>query len=244
MTNTLTIFQRELKSYFESPIAYVFLVSYLVLSGFMTFFVSEFYEQGQADLRMFFFWQPWIFLILAPAAAMRSWSEERRSGTIELLLTLPVTLTQAIVGKFLAAWLFLALAVALTFPIVITTLYLGDPDQGMMFSGYLGCLFLAATYLAVGTATSAMTRNQVISFVVALLVCMFLLLAGWPPVTNILDQWAPNWLVKGVAALGFMPHFEALQRGVVDLRDIVYFASVVGVLLFGTHLILQNRKSM
>lgn len=243
VSNTLTIFKRELKSYFESPIAYVFLVVFLVFLGFLTFSVSHYYEAGQADLRMFFFWHPWVYLLLVPAASMRLWAEERRSGTLQLLFTLPVTMPQAILGKFLAAWVFLLIALALTFPIVITTAYLGNPDMGVVFGGYLGCILLAGTYLSVGMLTSALTRSQVISFVLALMFCLFLAISGWPPVTEMLVRWAPRWLVQGVASFSVMPHFESIQRGVIDLRDIVYYISVIVFMLFATHAALENRKS-
>ena len=243
VANTKVIFKRELKSYFESPVAYVFLVVFLLLIGFFTFSVAHYYEAGQADMRMFFFWHPWLYLLLVPAASMRLWAEERRSGTIELLLTLPVTLRQTIMGKFLAAWLFLALALSLTFPLVITTAYLGDPDTGVIVGGYIGSILLAGTYLSVGMLTSAATRNQVISFILSLMICLFLLLAGWPPVTDMLVRWAPNWLVKSIASFSVMPHYESIQRGVLDLRDIGYYLSVIIVMLFGTHLTLQNRQS-
>jgi len=241
--NTKAIIKRELASYFESPVAYVFMVVFLMLIGFLTFFVSRFYESGQADLRGFFFWHPWMFLILVPAAAMRLWAEERRAGTIETLLTLPVTVTQVILGKFLAAWIFIGLIVALTFPIVLTTVYLGAPDRGAIIGGYIGSLLLAGAYLAVGMLTSALTRNQVISFVLSLVICLFLLLAGWPPVTDLMVRWAPEWLVRGVAAFSFMPHYEAFQKGVLDLRDFAYYFSVMIFMLFGTHLVLENRKA-
>ena len=241
--NTKAIGKRELAAYFESPVAYVFMVVFLILIGFLTFFVSRFYESGQADLRWFFFWHPWMFLILVPAAAMRLWAEERRAGTIETLLTLPVTATQVILGKFLAAWIFIGLIVALTFPIVLTTVYLGAPDHGAMIGGYIGSLLLAGAYLSVGMLTSAMTRNQVISFVLSLVICLFLLLAGWPPVTDLLVHWAPEWLVRGVAAFSFMPHYDAFQKGVLDLRDFAYYFSVMIFMLFGTHLVLENRKA-
>ena len=241
--NTKAIAKRELVSYFESPVAYVFMVVFLTLLGFLTFLVSRFYEIGQADLRPFFFWHPWLFLILVPAAAMRLWAEERRSGTIETLFTLPVTMTEAILGKFLAAWIFIGLIIALTFPIVLTTGYLGNPDKGAIFGGYIGSLLLAGAYLAVGMLTSALTRNQVISFVISLMICLFLLLAGWPPVTNLLVNWAPDWLVNGVAAFGFMPHYEAFQKGVMDSRDFMYYLSVIVFMLFGTYVVLENRKS-
>jgi ABC-2 type transport system permease protein len=241
--NTKAIIKRELASYFESPVAYVFMVVFLMLIGFLTFFVSRFYESGQADLRGFFFWHPWMFLILVPAAAMRLWAEERRAGTIETLLTLPVTVTQVILGKFLAAWIFIGLIVALTFPIVLTTVYLGAPDHGAIMGGYMGSLLLAGAYLSVGMLTSALTRNQVISFVLSLVICLFLLLAGWPPVTDLMVRWAPEWLVRGVAAFSFMPHYEAFQKGVLDLRDFAYYFSVMIFMLFGTHLVLENRKA-
>ena len=241
--NTKAIIKRELASYFESPVAYVFMVVFLMLIGFLTFFVSRFYESGQADLRGFFFWHPWMFLILVPAAAMRLWAEERRAGTIETLLTLPVTVTQVILGKFLAAWIFIGLIVALTFPIVLTTVYLGAPDRGAIIGGYIGSLLLAGAYLSVGMLTSALTRNQVISFVLSLVICLFLLLAGWPPVTDLMVRWAPEWLVRGVAAFSFMPHYEAFQKGVLDLRDFAYYFSVIILMLFGTHLVLENRKA-
>ncbi len=237
------IFKRELRSYFESPVAYVFLVVFLVMSGFLTFSVGNYYENRQADLRMFFFWHPWIYLLLAPAAAMRLWSEELRSGTIELLFTLPVTTAQAVIGKFLAAWWFLTLALILTAPVVLTTYYLGQPDAGVIIGGYLASFLLAGIYLSVGMLTSAMTRNQVISFVVAVVILLFMLLAGWPPVTGYLVQWAPLWLVEGVASLSFMPHFDALQRGVIDVRNLVYAASAIGFMLFANGIILEWRKS-
>ncbi len=237
------ITKRELLAYFESPVAYVFMVVFLMLIGFLTFFVSRFYEAGQADLRAFFFWHPWMFLILVPAVAMRLWAEERRSGTIETLLTLPITLTQAILGKFIAAWIFLGLALLLTFPIVLTVIYLGAPDRGPIIGGYLGSALLAGAYLAVGMLTSAFTRNQVISFVLAVVIGLFLLLAGWPPVTDLLVRWAPDWSVLAVAAFSFMPHYEAFQKGVLDLRDFAYYISVIIFMLCGTRLVLENRKA-
>lgn len=245
---TKAIFKRELRSYFESPVAYVFLVVFLMLTAFLTFSAGRFYENGQADLRGFFFWHPWVYLILVPAAAMRLWAEERRTGTIELLLTMPVTLTQAILGKFLAAWAFLSIALLLTFPVFLTTLYLGEPDIGVAIAGYLGSFLLAGAYLSVGVLTSAMTRNQVISFVLSVVICLFLLLAGWPPVTDLLvrltqDHGGLEWLVQGVASFSFMPHYESIQRGVISLRDFAYYASLIGFMIFATHVVLENRKA-
>jgi ABC-2 type transport system permease protein len=240
--NTYTIFKRELKSYFESPVAYVFLVVFLMLTGFLTFYVTNYFDTRQADLQPFFFWHPWVYLLLVPAASMRLWAEERRAGTLELLLTMPVTLTQAIMGKFLAAWSFLLIALALTGTMVCTVYELGTPDGGAIAGGYIGSALLASTYLSVGMFTSALTRNQVISFVLALVFCMLLLMAGWPPVTAVFSQWAPDWLVTFVSACSFMPHYESLQRGVLDLRDLVYYVSIIGLMIFATHVVLENRK--
>src|SRR6186997_1754428 len=184
------IVERELGGYFTSPVAYVFLVIFLLLTGFFTFTVGNFFERGEASLVSFFTWHPWLYLFLVPAAGMRLWSEERRLGTIELLLTMPITPWQAIVGKFLASWLFLALALLLTFPVVITVSYLGDADMGPILCGYIGSLLLAGGYLAISCMTSAMTRNQVVSFIVSVVICLFLILSGWPPVTNLLVRWA------------------------------------------------------
>ena len=240
---TFAVFKRELKSYFESPVAYVFLVVFLLLSGFLTFSVTRFYERQIADLQPFFFWHPWIYLLLVPAATMGLWAEERRAGTIELLLTMPITMTQAILGKFFAAWLFISMAVGLTFPIVVTTQFLGDPDMGVIFAGYVGSILLAGAYVSVGMLTSSMTRSQVIGFVLSLVICLLLLLAGWPPVTTLFSHWAPAWIVEGIAAFSFTPHFESLQRGVIDLRDVGYYVSVVVFMICGTHVVLNNRKS-
>ena len=234
--------QREWAGYFNTPVAYIFLVIFLALAGFFTFSVSQFYEIGQADLRPFFFWHPWLYLILAPAVAMRLWSEEKRAGTDELLFTLSVTPLQAVAGKFAASWLFLTLGLALTFPVVWTAFYLGAPDTGVIFTGYLGSMLLAGAYLAVGMFTSSLTRNQVISFVLSVAIGLFLIVCGYPPVTQLFARWAPAWLVEGVAGFGFMPHFEALQRGVVDLRDLLYFASVIVFMLALTHISLKTGR--
>ena len=235
------IAKREWCGYFQSPVAYIFIVIFLALAGFFTFSVSGFYEAGQADLRSFFFWHPWLYLILVPAVAMRLWAEERRQGTLELLFTSAVTPAQAIAGKMIAAWGFLALALALAFPVPLTAAWLGQPDWGVVAAGYVASFLLAGAYLAVGMFTSALTRNQVVSFILAVVLGLFLILAGFQPVTDLLSQWAPEWLVNGVAAFGFMPHYEALQRGVLDARDFLYFASATGFMLFLTQLVLANR---
>lgn len=243
LRNVLTVARREFKAYFESPVAYVFMVVFLLLLGVLTFFGRHLYEERVASLDAFFMFHPWVYLLLVPAATMGLWAEERRTGTIELLLTMPITLGQAIVGKFLAAWLFIVAALALTFPIVLTTCYLGNPDLGVVFCGYVGSVLLAAAYVSVGMLTSALTRSQVISFVLSLLICFALLVAGFPMLTDMFVKWAPEWLVNAVASFSFMPHFEAIQRGVIDLRDLVYYASVIVFMTFATHVVLENRKS-
>src|SRR5215212_3812937 len=201
-----TIAKRELSGYFASPVAYVVIVIFLLLIGFFTFMLGQFFRVGEASLSFSFFrWHPWLYLFLVPAVGMRLWAEERRQGTMELLLTMPVTAWQAIVGKFLASWLFLGLALALTFPVVLSVNYLGNPDNGVIFCAYVGSLLLAGAYLAIGCLTSAMTRNQVISFILSVVICLFLILAGWPPVTNLLIRWAPAALVDFVTSFSVIP---------------------------------------
>ena len=237
------VFKREFKSYFESPVAYVFLVVYLLLIQFLTFLFFRYFELRQANMRPFFILFPWIYLLLVPAVSMRLWAEERRSQTIELLLTLPITLTQAILGKFFAAWAFLGLALILTFPIVVTTALLGDPDNGEVIGGYIASFLLAGAYLSIGTAASAITRNQVISFVLTIIACLALLLMGFYPVTNMLVKWAPSWLVDGVAAFGVWGYYDSMLRGVISVHDIAYFCSVIVVMITATHVVLNSRKA-
>ena len=237
------IMKRELGGYFTSPIAYVFLVIFLLLTGFFTFTVGNFFERGEASLVSFFTWHPWLYLFLVPAVGMRLWSEERRLGTMELLLTMPITTWQAIVGKFLASWLFLALALLLTFPVVITVNYMGDPDNGIIAAGYVGSLLLAGSYLAISCMTSALTRNQVISFIISVMICLFLILAGYTPVTDLLVRWANPVLVNVIAAFSVMTHFEGFQRGVLDVRDTVFFVSLIGFALFTTGVIIRNQRA-
>lgn len=240
----ITIAKRELTGYFASPVAYVFIVIWLLLVGFFTFMLGGFFEIGEASLaRPFFSWHPWLYLFLVPAAGMRLWSEERRLGTMELLLTMPITAWQAIVGKFLASWVFLFIALFLTFPIVITVDYLGNADNGTIFAGYVGSFLLAGGYLAITCMTSAMTRNQVISFVLSVVICFFLLLAGFEPVVNLLVRWAPGWLVDGVASFSFYTHFLGFQKGVIDSRDLIFFLSAIGFPLFITGVIIRNLRA-
>ena len=238
-----TIARRELASYFASPVAYVFLVIYLLLTGFFTFTVGAFFERGEASLISFFVWHPWLYLVLVPAVGMRLWSEERRAGTLELLLTMPVTAWQAILGKFLASWAFLAIALVLTFPVVITVNLLGSPDNGIIVAGYLGSLLLAGAYLAISCMTSAMTRNQVVAFILAVVICLFLILCGFNPVTDLLARWASPAYVDAVAAFSVITHFDGFQKGVIDTRDLFYFLSVIGFALFATDVILRNYRA-
>jgi ABC-2 type transport system permease protein len=239
-----TITKRELSAYFASPVAYVFIVIFLLLVGFFTFMAGGFFERNQADLLSFFRWHPWLYLFLVPAVGMRLWSEERRMGTIELLLTMPITTWQAIVGKFIASWIFLALALICTFPVIITVNYLGNPDNGVIAAAYLGSFLLAGCYLAISCMTSALTRNQVISFIVSLVICLLLILAGWPPVTNLLGSVTESPRVaEAVAAFSVMTHFEGFQKGVIDLRDVVFFLAVTAFCLFTTSVIIRSHRA-
>lgn len=245
LRNTFVIAKRELAGYFSSPVAYVFIVIFLLLSGFFTFMLGNFFARNEASLASFFIWHPWLYMFLVPAVGMRLWAEERRYGTLELLFTMPVTPGQAILGKFLAGWLFLGLALVLTFPIVFTVIYLGNPDGGVITAGYVGSFLVAGTYLSISSMTSAMTRNQVVSFITSVVICLLLILAGWPPVTNLVMKWGDNinWLVEAVAGLSVIFHFDSLQRGVLDIRDFVYFGTVIGFSLFTTGVILRSRRA-
>ncbi len=234
---------RELSAYFDSPVAYVFLVIFLLLAGVFTFTLGGFFERGEASLGSFFGFIPWLFLFLVPAIGMRLWSEERRLGTIELLLTMPVTISQAILGKYLASWLFIAIALALTFPVILTVNWLGNPDNGVIAAGYVGSLLLGGAYLALACMTSAITRNQVISFILALILCMALILVGFEPITNMMGRWASPAVVEVVAGFSVLTHFDGFQKGVLDSRDLVYFLSLIGFALFTTGVIVRNRRA-
>jgi ABC-2 type transport system permease protein len=237
------LFTRELNSYFATPVAYVFIVIFLILSGAFTFYLGGFYERRQADLQPFFVFHPWLYLFLMPAIAMRLWAEERKAGTIELLLTLPVTMFQAVLGKFLAAWCFAGLALLLTFPLWITVNYLGDPDNGVIFSAYLGSWLMAGGFLAIGSCLSAATRNQVIAFILTVAVCFLFMLSGFPLVLDLFDNWAPQALADAIASLSFLTHFESIRKGVLDLRSIVYFGLVIGFWLTATAVVIDAKKA-
>jgi ABC-2 type transport system permease protein len=235
--------RRELASYFATPLAYVFLLIFLVLANLFTFYLGQFFERGQADLNPFFTYHPWLFLFLIPAVSMRLWADERRTGSIELLMTLPVTLWQAVVGKFLAAWAFTVLALVLTFPMWITVNYLGSPDNGAILAAYIGSMLLAAGFLSIGSLASALTRNPVIAFIVGIAACFAFLVAGFPLVLDAFRGWAPQVLVDAVASLGFLTHYEAISKGVIDIRDLIYFALLITWFLLATAVVLDVRKS-
>lgn len=242
MRNTLAVAGRELTGYFATPVAYVFIVIFLVLSGALTFTLGGFFDRGVADLSPFFQFVPWLFLFLVPALTMRLWAEERRLGTIELLLTLPIAQWQAVLGKFLAAWAFCAIALALTFPLVITVNILGSPDNGVIATGYLGCLLVAGAYLAVGAAVSALTKNQVIAFVLAVAVCFLFAVAGSPVLGAFLDRNIP--VLSDIArGLSVTERLQAFSRGIVSARDLVFFATFTGFWLFTNAVAVDNRKA-
>jgi ABC-2 type transport system permease protein len=243
MRNVGIIMRRELASYFATPLAYVFIVIYLMLANAFTFYLGGFYERGQADLDPFFTFHPWLYLFLIPAISMKLWSEERKSGSIELLMTQPVELWEAVLGKFLAAWIFTALALALTFPLWITVNYLGHPDNGAILAAYLGSLMLAGGFLAVGSCMSALTRNQVVAFILAVVGCFAFLLAGFPLVLDVFRSWAPQTLIDAIASLSFLTHFESIAKGVIDLRDLLYFAMLIAFFLLATAIALELRKA-
>ncbi|MFQ5547069.1 MAG: ABC transporter permease [Woeseia sp.] len=237
------LFRRELQSYFATPVAYVFIVIYLVLMGTFTFYLGQFYERGQADLSSFFNYHPWLYLFLVPAISMRLWAEERKTGSIELLMTMPITPWQAVLGKYLAAWAFTAIALALTFPVWITVNYLGNPDNGAILAAYIGSLLMAGGFLAIGACISATTRNQVIAFVITVVVCFGFLLSGFPLVLDLFSGWAPQLVVDGIASLSFLTHFATISKGVIDFRDLVYFGLLTGAFLYANTILLQWKQA-
>lgn len=241
MRTAMVIMRRELRAYFATPLAYIFIVIFLALAGAFTFFLGNFFERGQADLTSFFVFHPWLYLFLVPAVAMRLWAEERKAGTIEVLLTLPVTPGQAVVAKFLAAWIFLGIALALTVPLWLTVAWLGSPDSGVIAAGYLGSFVLAGAYLAIGAAVSALARNQVTAFVGGAALCFALTAVGSPLLTGLAGRWAPPALVEALASISVLGHFNAVLRGVVDLRDVLFFASLIALFLFVNRLAVEGR---
>jgi ABC-2 type transport system permease protein len=243
MSTILVIAKRELRGYFATPLAYVFIVIFLALMGWFTFYLGGFYERGQADLTPFFNFHPWLYLLLVPAISMRLWAEERKTGSIELLMTLPVTMWEAVLGKYLAAWAFTSIALSLTFPIWITVNYLGDPDNGVVATAYLGSLLMAGAFLAIGACISAANRNQVVAFILTVVVCFIFLLSGFPLVLDFFSGWAPQSVVDAVAGLSFLTHFNSLSRGVIDLRDLVFFILVIASWLYANAIVLDLKKA-
>lgn len=242
MRNILIITKREFAGYFATPLAYVFIVIFLALTGAFAFFIGGFFERGQADLLSFFTYHPWLYLLLVPAVAMRLWAEERKSGTIELLMTLPVTTTEAVVGKFLAAWAFIGIALGLTFPMWITVNVLGNPDNGVIIAGYFGSFFMAGAFLAIGSCVSALTRNQVIAFIVAATVCFLFTMSGIELVLNFFRGWTPEVLIELIASLSFLTHFLSVTNGVIDIGDVIYYGSMIAFWLFANVVVVDLRK--
>jgi ABC-2 type transport system permease protein len=236
------VLKRELKGYFATPVAYVFLVIFLFFAGYLPF-RDGFFEIRQADLRLFFTNLPLLFVFMVPSAAMRLWAEERKSGSIELLLTLPITVPQAVLGKFFAAWAFLGIALLLTFPLPAVVVYLGDPDMGQIITGYIGSFLMAGGFLAIGSFFSALTKNQVISFILSVVACAILVFAGNPTTLNYLSESIFPSIVGVVESLSFQAHFESIMRGVVELKDIAYFGILIAAWVSACTLILEERKA-
>jgi ABC-2 type transport system permease protein len=243
MNNIKAIFKREFAGYFSTPIAYVFIVIFLFLTGAFTFYIGGFYERNQADLEPFFRFHPWLYLFLIPAIAMRLWSEERKSGTIELIMTLPIPIYQVVIGKFLAAWCFTTVAVVLTFPVWITVNYLGSPDNPVILASYIGSLLMAGGFLAIGSCVSALSKSQVIAFVISLVISFLFLLSGFPLVLDFFSGWAPQAVVDAIASFSFLTHFESIKKGVIDLRDIIYFTALISFWLYANVVIIDAKKA-
>jgi ABC-2 type transport system permease protein len=243
MSSSLIIFKREFASFFATPVAYIFILIFLVMSGVFTFMFGGFYERGQADLLSFFNFHPWLYLFLVPAIAMRAWSEERKSGSIELLMTLPLTTGQIMFGKFFAAWAVLAICLILTFPLWLTVNYLGDPDNGIILAAYIGSWLMSGAFLAVGICMSATTRNQVVAFILAIVICFIFVLAGSPVVLELFQGWAPNIIIDAIAALSFLTHFQNMAKGVIALNDLVFFMLSIAIWLYAGFLVIEQKKA-
>jgi ABC-2 type transport system permease protein len=242
MGRTLAISRRELGAYFSTPLAYVFIVIFLALAGSVTFYFGSFFDRNQADLQPFFAFHPWLYLFLIPAVGMRLWAEERKTGTLELLMTLPVTTVDSVLGKFLAAWIFTGIALILTFPIWITVNWLGNPDNGVIVASYIGSWLMAGSFLAIGGFVSALTRNQVIAFVIGAAVCFLFLMSGLDVVQGAVRGWAPAYVTQLLGSLSFLVHFERVLKGVLDIRDLIFFFSVMGVFLFANVVTVELKK--
>ena len=243
LNKTYIILDRELKGYFRTPLASIFLLVFLALSSGMTFFLGRFFERDQADLTAFFSWHPWLFLVLMPAIGMRLWAEERRSGTIELLITLPVTNTQLVVGKFLASWIFTLIALFLTMPIWITVNYLGEPDNHVIFISYVGSWLMAGAFLALTSCLSVLTKNQVIAFIISSISGFVLIMAGFNLVLSAVRSWSPNWITETISSMSFLSHFSRIQMGVFDLSTLVFFISMIILCLWINVQLVQVKKA-
>ena len=243
MNGLLSIYKREFTSYFVTPVAYVFIVIFLFMTGVFSFYLGAFYESNQADLEPFFRFHPWLYLFLIPAISMRLWSDERKSGTIELLMTLPVSITDTVVAKYLAAWSFTAIALFLTFPMWITVNYLGNPDNTVILASYIGSLIMAGGFLAIGSCISALTKSQVIAFVISVVICFMFILSGFPMVLDLFESWAPQAVVDAIASFSFLTHFTSIKKGVIDIRDVIYFAALITFWLYVNIVIIENKKA-
>ena len=243
MRELVAVFKREFAAYFATPLAYVFIVIFLFTMGAFTFYIGHFFENDTADLQVFFGFHPWLYLFLVPAISMRLWAEERRSGTMELLLTLPVPLWATVAGKYLAAWAFTGVALLLTFPIWITVNYLGHPDNGVILASYFGSFLMAGAYLAIGACISASTKNQVIAFVVSVVVCFLFTISGAPLVLDFFRAWAPLAFVNAISSFSFLTHFTAISGGVIDLRDLIFFLSLIALFLAANVVIVDLKKT-
>lgn len=243
MNMSLILFRREFSSFFATPVAYVFILIFLMLSGVFTFNIGSFYERGQADLLPFFNFHPWLYLFLVPAMAMRAWSEERKSGTIELLMTLPITPWQATLAKFLAGWAVLGLSLLLTFPLWLTVNYLGTPDNGIIFAAYLGSWLMSGAFLAIGVCMSALTKSQVIAFILSVVVCFLFVLSGSGVVLDTFQGWLPAMMLDTIASFSFMTHFESMSKGIIALNNLVYFLLVIAVWLYASLVIIERKKA-
>jgi ABC-2 type transport system permease protein len=241
--NTWIIFQRELGAYFGTPLAYIFAVIFVALTGAFAFFIGNFFDRGQADLQPFFIYHPWLYLLLVPAIAMRLWAEERKSGTIELLMTLPITTGEAILGKFLAAWAFIGIALMLTFPMWITVNYLGNADNGVILASYIGSFLMAGAFLAIGSCISALTKNQVIAFIVSATVCFLFVMSGAQLVLNVFRGWAPAFLLEAIASLSFLTHFDLITKGVIGFPSVFFYLSLIAFFLFANVIVIEQRKA-
>ena len=243
LDNIWIVFKREFAAYFATPIAAVFLVIFVALTGAFAFYVGSFFDRGQAELSSFFVYHPWLYLILVPAIGMRLWAEERKTGTIELLMTLPISPWEAILGKFFAAWAFVGLALVLTFPMWITVNVLGNPDNGVILSSYLGSFLMAGAYLAIASCISALTKNQVIAFIVAAAICFLLVMSGMEMVQNVFRPWAPPFLLSAISSLSFLGHFESITKGLLNLPAIIFYVSLIAFALFANKIIIDQRKA-